>query len=206
MLPPTFLVSPTTGWSWPCSSLPKGFGGVCPRYGFNRNPLTQFFNVSPASVPRWNVPLKVSIIQNGSIHRNWSFLGINPSHVWNTRTDVPTSNDFLVSRRCRSTKAFLCRHPCSSCVWLVNWSSPISSICSSLFYSDTDSDNHLVIWTHKLGTWNSIGMTASSPNASRNRVDWILILKLVWYAQRALYNFVSQSIWFALMFFFKILC
>ena len=40
----------------------KGLGGVVSRYGFNQNPLSQFFNASLASVPSWNVPLYVSMI------------------------------------------------------------------------------------------------------------------------------------------------
>ena len=42
----------------------NGFGGICPKYGFGRNPFTFFRNASPARLPNLNILFSAPIIYN----------------------------------------------------------------------------------------------------------------------------------------------
>ena len=102
---------------------------------------------------------------------------------------------------CRSTKAFhrLCSN--SNCNRLNILCSSNSHSVSNRIFSDSFSLNRSRTWLCKFGIWNSIGMTASSPNANRNGVVRILVLHPVWYAHSALCNLVSESAGSHLQFF-----
>ena len=123
--------------------------------------------------------LNASNIQKGPIHRNRNFLGIAPSRVWKTSTGFLRVSAFSVPLRCRSTKALCCHCRCSSWAILTNRCSPSSRSCSSRYCSDWDSGSVSLTWTWRLGTWNSIDMTSSKPNAFWNGVDSMLVLNVV---------------------------
>ena len=146
------------------------------------------------------------VIQNGPVHRNRNFPGMFPIRVWNSRTGFPTSNSFSLPRRCRSTNAFLLLCSSSSCNKLAIRFSSNSSNVASRIRSDSFSLKRSFTWIRKLGIWNSTGITASKPNASRNGVVRMLVLYVVRYAQSALYSFVSQSVRFSLTIFRRMFC
>ena len=150
--------------------LMNGFSGVGPAYGFSRYPLTFCGRVSPASIPSVNVPFSAATIQYGPVHRNRSFPGIFPIRVWNTSTALPISNSSSFLPRWRSTNAF--RHNCSSssAAMLITLVSPKARSCCKRSCWDSSSDSPSRTWICKLGIWNSTGITAFKPNASRNGV------------------------------------
>ena len=129
----------------------KGFGGVGPAYGFDRNPFSFCGSISPASVPSENVPFSAATIQYGPVHRNRSFPGIFPMRVWNTNTAFPTPNFFSFLQRCRSTNAF--RHNCSnsSAARLFTRVSPKARSCCKRSCSDSSSCMRSRTYIRKLG-------------------------------------------------------
>ena len=56
----------------------KGLAGICPLYGFSRNPFAHLPTTSPDNVPSWYDPLYSFVIQNGPVHRNRNFPGMFP--------------------------------------------------------------------------------------------------------------------------------
>ena len=121
---------------------------------------------------------------------------------WKTSTRFTSGNDFSIPLRWRSTKAFRCRCPCSRWAMLAILCSPSSSSCSSCFCSYGDSGIRSVNSTRRLGTWNSIGMTASNPNVIQKRVDCMLVLNVVRYTRvhsgvchPNSFGFRSRSFW-----------
>ena len=179
---PTRVVSECCWW------LAKGLGGVRPRYGRRRKPLN------------------VLTIQKGHVHRNRSLLGMSPSFVWKTRTGCPMARELSNERPCPSTKALRRHWPCSKCAKLAMCCSRSSSNCSSRCCSDSVSGSCSTIYTCQLGIWNSIGITASNPNESREGVEPILVLNVVRYAQRALWSLSSQSMQFSFTIFLRMVC
>ena len=170
----------------------NGFSGISPRYSLSRNPFTHCGKISPVNIPSWYVPFLLSTIQNGLVHWNWSLLGIEPIFVWNTNTSFPISNIFSFCFRRRSTNVFVCLCFCSNAHRAWSQLSSNTNQFSFLTHSDCSSSNLLVIWTRSVRIWNSTGITTSSPNAIRNRVDLITVLYEVRYAHKALWSFWSQ--------------
>ena len=155
------------------------FFGILPLYGFKRNPLTHFPNISPANVPSWYEPLYSFVIQKGPVHRNRSFPSMLPIRAWNTRTSFPILNSFSLALRCRSTNAFRLRCSSSSCNKLdIRFSSNLYNVASRIF-SDSFSLRRSLTWIRKLGIWNSTGITASNPNANQDGVVQMLVLYVV---------------------------
>ena len=184
-------------------SIRKGFGDVQPQYDFNWKPLTYCRSTSPARLPSSNVLFLTPTIQYGLVHLNHSFPSICLIRVWNTMTTFPTFNNFSLVPRCRSTNAFRQCCSCSKIAMLWTLASPSLRSCCKRVCSNYRSGRRSPTCIHKIRTWNSTTITASSPNASRNGVNWILVFKLVWYAHRALCSLVSQSVRFSLTIFFK---
>ena len=146
------------------------------------------------------------VIQNGPVHRNCSFLGMLPLQVSNSRTGFPILNSFSLPRWCRSTNAFLlCCSKSSYSKLAIRFSSNSHNVSSQIF-SDSFSLRRSFTWILRLGIWNSIGITASIPNANRNGVVRMLVLYVVRYAHSVLCSFVSQSVRFSLTIFRRIFC
>ena len=149
--------------------------------------------------PVWPVAQEV-------LWRNRSFLGILPIWVWKTNNGLPIPNLFSFPFQRRSTNAFLLHCSSSRCMMLANLCSSSSHRVANRIASDSFSFRRSRTCMRKLGTWNSIGIIASNPNANRNGVVRMLVLYVVRYAQSALCSLVSQSVRFSLTIFRRMFC
>ena len=98
------------------------------------------------------VPLLLSTIQNGPVHLNRSFPGIEHILVWETSTSLPIMNIFSFCFWCRSTNVIVQHYFCSSAHIAYNLLSSKTSSCSFRTYSDCSSSSLSMTCTCNVGT------------------------------------------------------
>ena len=127
-----------------------------------------------------------------------------PIRIWNNKTTLPMSNCRSFPFWCLLTNAFWRFCSCSKCQILRNHSWPSTSSCFDHICSKVVSSNLSLTCTQRFSTQNSMGIMASNPKVSRNGIHWMIILKVVLYAQSALWILVSHSVLFSLTIFFSL--